>query len=104
VADHVIVAHDGFVSLRAAGLYTPPEQTETQPFFETPNWAYDCARCGARASGLGARTLTCERCQAPVASRPDPGTLVLRPVAACSHASICATVASQLSPWRTARR
>jgi DNA repair protein RadC len=82
VADHVILARDGFVSLRADGLYIAPEQGETQPFFETPSWAYDCARCGARGSGLGAMTLTCARCQAPVASRAEPGTRVLRPVAA----------------------
>jgi DNA repair protein RadC len=84
VADHVILARDGFVSLRADGLYTPPEQSETQPFFETPNWAYVCARCGARARGLGAKTLTCARCQAPVACRPESSSTarVLSQVAA----------------------
>jgi DNA repair protein RadC len=85
VSDHVILARDGFVSLRADGLYTPPEQTETQSPFETPpapSWAYDCTHCGARARSMGARTLTCERCQAPVTSRPDLSAPILRPVAA----------------------
>jgi DNA repair protein RadC len=82
VSDHVILARDGFVSLRADGLYTPPEQTETQPFFETPSWTYDCARCGACARGLGRKTATCERCKASVISRPDLSPPILRPVAA----------------------
>jgi hypothetical protein len=76
VSDHVILARDGAVSLRADGLYTPPEQ------FETPSWAYYCARCGARAHGLGTKTATCERCKASVISRLDLSARILGPVAA----------------------
>jgi DNA-directed RNA polymerase subunit RPC12/RpoP len=79
VLDHVIVAHDGFVSLRAEGLYVPPEAAGASPGHADPAlaWGYDCTRCGARVRGLEASRPTCQRCLAPVTSRvmqtaPEP--------------------------------
>ena len=75
--DHVVLAHDGFVSLRGAGLYAHPGDVGSlQPVVDmaqVPGWGYDCSRCGASIRGLSASTLTCERCLAPVTSRlPQP--------------------------------
>ena len=73
VLDHVILARDGFVSLRAEGLYVPPEsvaQPQAPPgMVPALAWGYDCARCGAGVRGLAAGSLTCQRCLAPVTSR-----------------------------------
>ncbi len=74
VLDHVILARDGFVSLRTDGLYSPPDDSVSAPaapFDMAPErgWGYDCARCGARVRGLVASNLTCQRCLAPVMSR-----------------------------------
>jgi hypothetical protein len=73
VLDHVIVARDGFVSLRAEGLYVPPDpsgavrnQSEAASALA---WGYDCACCGARVRGLESSTHTCQRCLAPVTAR-----------------------------------
>jgi DNA-directed RNA polymerase subunit RPC12/RpoP len=74
VLDHVILTRDGFVSLRAEHLYVPPvtdaaSALRTTDMVLAPGWGYDCARCGARVRGLGSRTITCQRCLAPVMSR-----------------------------------
>ena len=73
VLDHVIVGHDGFVSLRAEGLYVPPEAADAarnQPQAASAlAWGYDCMCCGARVRGLESSTHTCQRCLAPVTSR-----------------------------------
>jgi proteasome lid subunit RPN8/RPN11 len=75
VLDQIILAHDGFVSLRAEGLYSPPDDDSVSepaaPVEMAPalRWGYDCARCGARVRGLDGSRLTCQRCLAPVASR-----------------------------------
>jgi len=73
VLDHVILASEGFASLRAEGLYIPPvAAAPTLPTADTPSvasWGYDCARCGARMRGLTASSLACQRCLAPVTSR-----------------------------------
>jgi len=75
VVDHVIVARDGFVSLRAEGLYLPPdEDSSLRALQEVFGWAYDCGSCGAHVRGLGASTSTCRRCQGPVNSRVTPTT------------------------------
>jgi DNA repair protein RadC len=59
VLDHVILARDGFLSLRAEGLYLPPSPApDSGPASGThtslcrsgdgaPGWGYDCVRCGA---------------------------------------------------------
>jgi DNA repair protein RadC len=73
--DHVIVAHDGFVSLRAEGLYVPPQaeaDSSTLPTAEMAPahvWGYHCPRCGARVRGLDSNQFLCQRCLAPVTSR-----------------------------------
>ena len=73
VLDHVIVGHDGFVSLRAEGLYVPPGAADVSPGraegAPVLAWGYDCACCGARVRGLESGTHTCQRCLAPVTSR-----------------------------------
>jgi len=74
VLDHVILARDGFASLREAGLYVPPKDMPPAPpmlvdMALAPAWAYDCTRCGARARGLPASAIACSRCLAPVMSR-----------------------------------
>jgi len=72
VLDHIILAHDGFVSMRAEGLYIPPAAADPVSMSDMPpelGWGYDCARCGARARGLDASRLICQRCLAPVVSR-----------------------------------
>ena len=73
VLDHVIVGHDGFVSLRAEGLYVPPDAAGAAPDHAkrapTLVWGYDCACCGARVRGLESSTDTCRRCLAPVTPR-----------------------------------
>ena len=73
VLDHVIVSHDGFVSLRAEGLYIPPDAAgaaRNQPEAASAlAWGYDCTRCGARVRGLESSTDTCRRCLAPVTPR-----------------------------------
>jgi len=71
VLDHIIVAHDGFVSLRAEGLYVPPVPSSRPAVTMAPahGWGYDCARCGASVRGLDVSPLTCQRCLAPVTSR-----------------------------------
>jgi DNA repair protein RadC len=73
ILDHVILASDGFVSLRAEGLYIPPVvATATLAAADTASatgWGYDCARCGASVRGLAASGPTCRRCRAPVTSR-----------------------------------
>ena len=73
VVDHVIVARDGFVSLRAEGLYVPPDaagaaRNHPEAAAEL-GWGYDCGCCGARVRGLESSTHTCQRCLAPVTSR-----------------------------------
>ena len=64
---------DGFVSLRAEGLYVPPHAAgpaRNQPEAASALvWGYDCACCGARVRGLDSSTHTCQRCLAPVTSR-----------------------------------
>ena len=77
VLDHVILAHDGFVSLRAEGLYRPPDDSVSAPAAPldmTPalGWEFDCAHCGARIRGLDTSRLICQRCLAPVTSRAIP--------------------------------
>jgi DNA repair protein RadC len=83
VLDHVILAHDGFVSLRAEGVYVPPIMAGAQvpgpEMAPAPGWGYDCARCGALIRGLDSRSLSCQRCLAPVTSRLIP-TVSGRPV------------------------
>ncbi len=74
VLDHVILARDGFASLRGAGLYVPPEATPPDsPVLVdvalAPDWAYDCTRCGARGRRLSRSVSACPRCLAPVLSR-----------------------------------
>jgi len=76
VLDHVVLA-DGFVSLRAEGVYVPPATAVASPLppANMPSahgWGYDCARCGARVRGLDTSRLTCQRCLAPVTSRLIP--------------------------------
>jgi DNA repair protein RadC len=81
VLDHVIVAHDGFVSLRAEGLYSPPASLvgSALPIAGVARahaWGYDCARCGAHVRELDSSTFSCQRCLAPVTSRLiDPDRL-----------------------------
>jgi DNA repair protein RadC len=81
VLDHIILARDGFVSLRAKGLYIPPASvvSSTLPIADVAparGWGYDCARCGARVRGLDSSCFTCQRCMAPVTSRLiDPDRL-----------------------------
>jgi hypothetical protein len=67
VLDHVVIAVDGFVSLREAGLYIPPPPTTASsgadslaegscaqvrvprdPGNEVERWTYDCRQCGTR--------------------------------------------------------
>jgi DNA repair protein RadC len=75
VLDHVILGREGVSSLRALGLYVqpPPEDIAARPaavdLVATSGWGYDCGRCNATVRGLGARSLTCQRCMAPVTSR-----------------------------------
>jgi len=76
VLDHVILASDGFVSLRAEGLYVPPAADTPGAAPPAPanmapalGWGYDCACRRARVRGLDASNLTCQRCLAPVMSR-----------------------------------
>ncbi len=80
VLDQVILAREGFSSLRAEGLYVPPppppDAISAPPVPADPaasdealGWGYDCARCGARVRGLQTSWLTCQRCLAPVTSR-----------------------------------
>jgi DNA repair protein RadC len=73
--DHVILARDGFVSLRAAGLYVPPVSSAASScppaiaeISPAHGWGYDCRRCGARVRGLDSSSCTCQRCLAPVTS------------------------------------
>jgi hypothetical protein len=77
VLDHVVIAVDGFVSLREAGLYIPPppppplptpssgadslaERSSTQVRVpqgssdEVESWRYDCRQCGTRMPGTEA--------------------------------------------------
>jgi len=76
VLDHVVIAVDGFVSLREAGLYIPPppsppttassgadslaEGSSTQvraprgSSNEDESWRYDCSKCGTRMPGTEA--------------------------------------------------
>ena len=73
VLDHVVIAVDGFVSLREAGLYIPPppatpssgadslpEGSSTQVRVprgssdEVEGWRYDCRQCGTRMPGTEA--------------------------------------------------
>jgi proteasome lid subunit RPN8/RPN11 len=87
VLDHVIIAHEGFVSLRAEGLFVPPRaahdadpSSDNSPApaqllrrwgdgaFPT-GWGYDCERCGAHVRGLEASRLGCQRCLARVSCR-----------------------------------
>jgi len=75
VVDHVIVARDGFVSLRDEGLYVPPDTSRSLPALQDVfGWAYDCATCGAHVRGLAASAVECERCLAQVTSRLTPTT------------------------------
>jgi DNA repair protein RadC len=73
--DHVILARDGFVSLRAARLYVPPAANAASSsmamaeLVTAHGWGYDCARCGAGVRGLDGSSSTCQRCLAPVISR-----------------------------------
>jgi DNA repair protein RadC len=77
--DHVILARDGFVSLRAEGLYVspaadvasscPPAIAEISP---AQGWGYDCVRCDASVRDLDSSSCTCQRCLAPVTSRLIP--------------------------------
>ncbi len=78
VLDQVILARDGFVSLRAEGLYVPPPPSPDAVSAvpaptgvaavadESRGWGYDCANCGAHMRGLDANTLKCQRCLGPV--------------------------------------
>jgi DNA repair protein RadC len=77
--DHVILARDGFVSLRAEGLYVPPAASAANSapaliaqMAPAHGWGYDCARCGARVRGLNSSVCICQRCLAPVTSRLIP--------------------------------
>ncbi len=85
VLDQVILAREGFSSLRAEGLYVPPPPPPPDTVSAPPvpadmpaasdealGWGYDCARCGARVRGLQTSWLTCQRCLAPVTSRAIP--------------------------------
>ncbi len=85
VLDHVILARDSFVSMRAEGLYVPPcavsspeAPADISPVLrQAPRrfgdgvlgWGYDCARCGARVRGLEASRISCQRCLAGVTCR-----------------------------------
>jgi hypothetical protein len=84
--DHVILATDGCVSLRVVGLYVPPDDAVASwppvDIGPTPLWGYDCPRCGARFQNLAFRAVTCQRCLAPVISRPMPSVRFARPAAA----------------------
>jgi DNA repair protein RadC len=78
VLDHVILARDGFVSLRAEGQYAPPAASVASSplamakLVRVDGWGYDCARCGASVRGLESSSCTCQRCLAPVTSRLIP--------------------------------
>jgi hypothetical protein len=78
VLDHVVIAADGFVSLREAGLYIPPPPPPPPPPAptsvadslavgsstqvrvprgsgdEVDRWTYDCRQCGTRMPGTQA--------------------------------------------------
>ena len=82
VLDHVIVAHDGFVSLRAEGMYVPSSSSAAPSLMTADTapargWGYDCARCGVSLRGLDVSSVTCQRCLAPVTSRMLPIALEL---------------------------
>lgn len=84
VLDHVIVAREGFASLRAQGLYTPDGATTASAVRERTadyprprrrwgdgvlGWAYDCPACRLHVRGLADPRLSCQRCLAPVTCR-----------------------------------
>jgi DNA repair protein RadC len=79
--DHVILARDGFVSLRAEGLYVPPAACTASSRLAMPEmvpadgWGYDCARCGASVRDIDSNSNTCQRCLAPVTSLLIPISL-----------------------------
>jgi hypothetical protein len=73
VLDHVVIAVDGFVSLREAGLYIPPPPTTASSGADSlpegsstqvrvprgssgkvESWTYDCRQCGTRMPGTEA--------------------------------------------------
>jgi DNA repair protein RadC len=84
--DHIVLATDGFVSLRAVGLYVLPEDADESrspvDIGPTLPWGYDCSRCGASVQSLDFRAVTCQRCLGPVISRPMPSVRFARPAAA----------------------
>jgi hypothetical protein len=87
VLDHVIVGREGFASLRAEGLYVPPEpivspvgpvvqaragaRLPLKRVHEPFGWSYDCGRCGDRVRGLDISSANCQRCLAPVVCTAD---------------------------------
>jgi DNA repair protein RadC len=85
--DHIVLATDGFVSLRAVGLYVllPEDADESRlpvDIGPTLPWGYDCSRCGASVQSLDFRAVTCQRCLAPVICRAMPSVRPVRPAAA----------------------
>jgi hypothetical protein len=107
VLDHVVIAVDGFVSLREAGLYIPPppsaassgadslaEGLSTQVRVprsssdEVEGCRYDCRYCGARVPGPDASCFSCQRWprrpqrRMPGADREFHATELVQPAAA----------------------
>jgi len=114
VLDHVILARDGVLSMRAEGLYDPPPPPPPPPppgdrasapaeaLVDAPpprvrrprrwgdgvfGWGYDCGRCGARVRGLDAGRVSCQRCLAPVACRAIDTARELEPTEATKPAA-----------------